>query len=418
MLMVCAFSAAGIYAQQQADTTFTARITDPLFSENGPVIAIDTLHHNLHTRKTGFAPFTKLVKQDGFEVTDFYSYDQLEQIDILIIANPIHPNNVGNWVKPILPAFTETEIREIKSWVASGGSLFLIADHMPFAGAAGTLATAFGFDFCNGFANLSEKTGNRDAFSLENGMLNLAGLTTENTGISKVYTFTGSAFTYPPEAKSLLNFKKTDVCLLPERAWDFKESTPSISLQDKSQGAIMNYGKGKIAVFGEAAMFTAQTVTQNRNTFRIGFNSPFAGENVLFVREIMKWLASKDLNSVEEEILQTLEQMEKTFNKGNFKQVAEYYTDDAQMIGSQTHIKGKEELRNYWGRFSGQLTWKLENEKIIPFTESLALQNGYSNVYYIDDTGNEQNSRSIFSLIWVKVDGNWKIKLDHFSPRK
>ncbi len=412
-----AFSMAFTYAQQQADTTFTTEISNPLFSENGPVIAIDTLHNNFHTRKSGFAPFAKLVKQDGFKVIDFHNYDQLEQIDILVIANPIHPNNVGNWVKPILAAFNEKEIKEIKSWVESGGALFLIADHMPFAGAASTLAAEFGFDFCNGFANLSEKTGNRDVFSLQNGRLNLSGLTQEETGISKVYTFTGSAFTYPPAAISLLNFKASDVCLQPERAWVFNDSTPSASLKDMSQGAVLNYGKGKIAVFGEAAMFTAQTITQNGNTFKIGFNSPFADENVSFVREVLKWLSQEDANPAQREILETMDQMQKTFNKGNFKEVADYYTDDAQMIGNQVHIKGKEKIKDYWGIFSGQLTWKLESEKLIPLTENFVLQNGYSNVSYFDDAGKEQNSRSYFSLLWEKKDNRWKIKLDHFSPR-
>jgi hypothetical protein len=37
------------------------------------------------------------------------------------------------------------EMKLIKKWVKKGGSLFLIADHMPMAGAASELASVFGF---------------------------------------------------------------------------------------------------------------------------------------------------------------------------------------------------------------------------------------------------------------------------------
>ena len=43
------------------------------------------------------------------------------------------------------------EIKAVKKWVNDGGSLFLIADHMPCAGAAKDLAAEFGFEFTNGF---------------------------------------------------------------------------------------------------------------------------------------------------------------------------------------------------------------------------------------------------------------------------
>ena len=40
---------------------------------------------------------------------------------------------------------------------------------MPFAGAANTLANAFGFDFCDGFANLKKDQRNSpDIFSNDN----------------------------------------------------------------------------------------------------------------------------------------------------------------------------------------------------------------------------------------------------------
>ena len=38
-------------------------------------------------------------------------------------------------------------MKAVRDWVKGGGSLLLIADHMPFPGAAGTLASAFGVRF-------------------------------------------------------------------------------------------------------------------------------------------------------------------------------------------------------------------------------------------------------------------------------
>ena len=109
--------------------------------------------------------------------------------------------------------------------------------------------------------------------------------------ISSVTTFTGSSFSIPKEATGILKFNKGDICLQPKVAWQFKETTPQKDLENKYQGAIMNFGKGKIAVFGEAAMFTAQTVTNNSGVFKVGFHSDNAPSNSNFIRNLMYWLS-------------------------------------------------------------------------------------------------------------------------------
>lgn len=411
------------YSQQQPDTTFTFQIEKPLFSSKHPVIGIDQMHNNLHTKGGGFAPFAKLAEMDGFKVIEFSSYDQLENIDVLIIANPIHPKNQGNWTKPTYSAFEDEEIQRIKEWVYNGGSLLLIADHMPFAGAANKLANTFGFNYCDGFAQLSERQNNQDVFSIDNNRLNLEGLSDDKLALESITTFTGSAFTYPEKASVVLRFLENDRCLIPETAWQFNKETETTTLKGFAQGAIMPTGHGKIAIFGEAAMFTAQTFTQNGNIFTVGFNSPLAKNNILFIRSLLDWITEdKQLrNSSEEQfedsILKTMEKMEQTFNQGNFREVAAFYTKDAQVIGHQTAIKGTAELRDYWSRFSGNLKWKLESTDLTRLGENFALQNGYSNIYYIGKDGEKKNSRSFFSLIWEKTDNEWKIKLDHYSPR-
>jgi len=51
----------------------------------------------------------------------------------------------------------------------------------------------------------------------------------------------------------------------------------------------MTVGRGRVAVFGEAAMFTAQLAGPRAN--RIGFNAPDAPLNKQFLVNLARWLA-------------------------------------------------------------------------------------------------------------------------------
>ena len=172
------------------------------------------------------------------------------------------------WVLPNPSAFTAQEVKEINQWVNEGGRLFLVADHMPFGGAAFNLAESFGFEFSNGFARLKKEGNHTDYFSLQNERLKEHPMLEGE--IQSVTTFTGSAFTYPEEAELILRFKEGDISLEPEIAWQFADTTKTIDLENYAQGAVMNYGKGKLAVFGEAAMFTARDITNENGTFKVG----------------------------------------------------------------------------------------------------------------------------------------------------
>ena len=265
------------FSQQQADTTFINTFESPNFSSvTGPAIYIDGKHNNLHQLETGFGPFAKLAAADGYKVKALTSFDQLNSVDILVITNAINAKNQGNWRRPIYNAFKEEEVRIINTWVKNGGRLLLIADHMPFAGAASNLAKSFGFDYCDGFAQLSKGTNRNDVFSKSNSRLLDSPVSNGYYGneIDEITSFTGSSFEIPKGAIPVMNFIEGDECLQPEIAWQFNDSTLTKDLSDSYQGALMDYGMGKIAVFGEAAMFTAQTIDQNGSTFKVGFNSP------------------------------------------------------------------------------------------------------------------------------------------------
>ena len=106
--------------------------------------------------------------------------------------------------------------------------------------------------------------------------------------ISKIRTFTGQAFKIPKDATSILKLKKEYNVFLPDTMWVFNDKTKRFSADKLSQGAILNYKKGKIAVFGEAAMFTAQLAGRNR--FKAGMNSEDASENYKLLLNIIHWL--------------------------------------------------------------------------------------------------------------------------------
>ncbi|KGL58530.1 hypothetical protein [Polaribacter sp. Hel1_85] len=285
------------FSQQRADVVEIPKISKPRFQKGkGPNLYIDQSHQNFHQKSGRFKPFSDLLISDGYKVDSIINLKKLKNEDILVIANPIHVNNLRNWRKPIHQAFTKDEILYLKEWVKNGGKLLLIADHMPFSGASNGLANAFGFSFCDGFAYLNKEVENSpDVFSISNKRLLNTNITNGFLGekLDEITTFTGSSFSIPKKAKGILKFKKGDCCLAPEVAWQFLENTPNTDLKDSFQGAILNFGKGKLAVFGEAAMFTAQTVTNNSGTYKFGFHSEQAPNNIEFIRNLIYWLSKK-----------------------------------------------------------------------------------------------------------------------------
>lgn len=293
--IVMVFLTSFCFSQQRAGNIDIPKIEHPRFLNSArQTIYIDQMHQNFHRKEGRFKPFADLLTADGYKLDSIINFKKLKTDDILVIANPVHQKNFRNWRRPIHTAFAKTEIDFLQNWVKKGGRLILIADHMPFAGATNNLANAFGFNFYDGFAYLQkEKRNLPDVFSEDNERLISSEITDGTLGkkINTITTFTGSAFTIPKTAKGILKFKKDDYCLTPDIAWQFNEDTPRQDLEDKYQGAILKYGKGKIAVFGEAGMFTAQTITNNSGTYKFGFHAESAPNNVEFIRNLFFWLS-------------------------------------------------------------------------------------------------------------------------------
>ena len=78
---------------------------------------------------------------------------------------------------------------------------------------------------------------------------------------------------------------------LPVEAWEFKPTTPVIRADGMMQGAVLLFGKGRVAIFGEAAMFSAQEQIRDGERFQMGMNSPNAAQNPQFLLNVMHWLS-------------------------------------------------------------------------------------------------------------------------------
>jgi hypothetical protein len=76
---------------------------------------------------------------------------------------------------------------------------------------------------------------------------------------------------------------------LPVVAWRFSDSTAEIRGDGLLQGAAFRLGRGRVAVFGEAAMFSAQIKGSER--VPMGMNAPAASQNPQFVLNTLHWLA-------------------------------------------------------------------------------------------------------------------------------
>lgn len=278
---------------QIPDKFFRPHVTNPVYeSGKGPFVCLDEGHHNFHTLDNRFWAFGQLLRRDGYIVEPLKSEFTLENLrpcDILVIANAQLEGEWDDYPYPTPSGFSDTEIESVKNWVSNGGSLLLIADHMPLAGVSQKLALAFGVEFTNGFAFKNDDFEAPLIFQTDEGTLAqhpiLSGRSPDEA-VTSIRTFTGQAF-QAPTAEPLLVFPEDYVSLMPEKAWDFYETTPRIPVGHWLQGAVMEFELGRAAFFGEAAMFTAQL----SDLKPVGMNAPQAEQNAQFVLNLMHWLS-------------------------------------------------------------------------------------------------------------------------------
>ena len=270
------FAALEAVAQQIPDFSSLPTIDTPSFPfGKGPVVMIDEAHYNFHTAEGRYKAFAELLRRDGYTIRRSRSQfdgDSLRTGQVLVISNALSERNREDWSLPTPSAFSDEEITAVHDWVKKGGALLLIADHMPFPGAAADLASAFGARFNNGYAydtRQGEIARGRMIFRRSDGSLANHSITdgrTDKERVDSIATFTGQAFRSDVDIQPLLTFRTGAVSLMPSAAWEFNSETPRIPVGGWFQGGVMHFGKGRIAFFGEAAMFTAQLSGPNRRS--------------------------------------------------------------------------------------------------------------------------------------------------------
>ena len=219
----------------------------------------------------------------------------LDVARVLVIANALAKvnENTNNWRLPNPSAFADDEIVVIREWVRAGGSLLLIADHMPFGGAAEKLAIEFGVVFTNGFATDSSGATGPIRFRRRDGSLGRHRIMNGRSArerIDSVTSFTGQAFRITTGgAVPLMTLHAGSTLLLPIVAWQFSDSTPRIRADWMLQGAALQFGRGRVVVLGEAAMLSAQVAGPQRTP--MGMNAPVAPQNAQFALNIVHWLS-------------------------------------------------------------------------------------------------------------------------------
>lgn len=272
LLLTFSFLAMSCSGQvQEADPAADTGVKEPGFPiGQGPRLLIDAAHSNYHIATGRFAPFAQLARNDGFVVgenTAPLSLESLSGVDILVIANAKSQQDGS--------AFRPEEIGALRTFVQQGGSLLLIADHTPYPSAVQELARAFSIHFQDVYA----EDGGRGLFSRRNGGL---GQDTLTQGIDQVRSFAGSAFTVDGPHRPLL---------IMQRGWTIQHMIDSglsakASAEGLLQGAVFAFGAGRVAAFGEAAMFTAQTVDDHA----VGFHAKHATGNKQWILNLLRWL--------------------------------------------------------------------------------------------------------------------------------
>jgi hypothetical protein len=281
-------------AQQVSDTSFRPPIANPSFAAGrGPLVLLDEQHSNFHTVEGRYKPFVMLLERDGFVVRPNrapFTRDALAQARVLVIANALNKRNERDWNLPNPSAFTDAEIAEVREWVRAGGSLLLIADHMPMAGAAEQLALEFGAIYGNGFAADSNMSTGAMRFRRSEKFLGAHPVTdgrAPSERIDSLTTFTGSAFRLIGPGTPLITLGKSTL-LMPKQAWVFGDTVARVRADGMLQGAAIEFGQGRVILLAEAAMLSAQVAGPQRN--RMGMNHPQAPQNAQFVLNVLRWL--------------------------------------------------------------------------------------------------------------------------------
>ena len=143
---------------------------------------------------------------------------------MFVIANAVKGGENAEWVLPTPPAFAPEEVTALVKWVHDGGSLLLIADHMPFPGSVAELADAFGIAFLNGYAHQVDRAKAAPLIFTRAGGLADHSITRGRNAaeqITALKTFTGQAFRAVVPVEPLMRMPDDWAVFFPQEAGKF-----------------------------------------------------------------------------------------------------------------------------------------------------------------------------------------------------
>ncbi|MFZ1785616.1 MAG: nuclear transport factor 2 family protein [Ferruginibacter sp.] len=105
-----------------------------------------------------------------------------------------------------------------------------------------------------------------------------------------------------------------------------------------------------------------------------------------------------------------LRAMEDSYNKGDYENIAGYYSKNGKVVGANTVISGANDILTYWQAFKRLGgTWKLSNIK----TEKVGEQIWQKGISVITDKQGKINKVN-FTLVFIQENGQWKILQDAY----
>ena len=292
-------------AEQIADPDFKPTIAKPAYTADSPLVFLDEAHNNFHTAAGRYKPFADLLKADGYRIvpgTQPFTTTSLTEAKVLVISNALGSGITAANINDPPAAFTDAECDAVRDWVRGGGALLLIADHAPFGATTAPLAARFGVEMGKGYAWAVNNNGVEPSttiiYSRENGLLGVHPITRD---VTRVVAFTGQSLSVPSGAVVLLRFgtpayespgseSQSDMA-----AFSAGKSTKAKDITGRAQGLAFDYGRGRVVMMGEAAMFAALVArftgpTGRREEIRMGMNVP-GNDNRQLLLNIMHWLS-------------------------------------------------------------------------------------------------------------------------------
>ena len=257
---------------------------------SGPAVLWDRGHHNFNVGSVKYSEARRAwVSRDGYVVRPFdghFDKTVLSEADIVVISLPLAAANEleRNWALPTPSAFSGSEIDALVDWVEAGGALLLGTEHMPFAGAAEELASAFGIEVLNAnvwasLESFASRRGNSLMYRRADGTLPSHPVTdgrTDEERVDVVDTESGGscAFRLPPNGQSLLTLASSAMAFLPQVAFQFPDTTLRQPVGGWSQAGVTRFGRGRLAILCEAGLLTAPELMAPDTSDERGLQNP------------------------------------------------------------------------------------------------------------------------------------------------